>query len=81
MQESSVEKFGAVHSKVQEGHNSHRRLCGRKDGRAGYGVTARWLAQDEDPSLPPLADAEPTLIEHYGPVETDPASPMIHAST
>ena len=49
---------------------------GRRDGRAGYGVTARWLAPDEDPSLPPLADAEPTLIEHYGPVDTDPASPM-----
>ena len=24
---------------------------GRRDGRAGYGVTARWLAPDEDPSL------------------------------
>ena len=25
---------------------------GRRDGRAGYGVTARWLAPDEDPALP-----------------------------
>ena len=39
-------------------------------------MTARWLAPDEDPSLPPLADAEPTLIEHYGPVVTDATSHM-----
>ena len=49
---------------------------GRKDGRAGYGVTARWLARGEDASLPPAPGAEPTLTEHYGPVDTDPKSHM-----
>ena len=56
---------------------------GRRDGRAGYGVTARWLAPDEDPAkpiAPPLTDGspprQPTLIEHYGPVVTDATSHM-----
>ena len=57
---------------------------GRKDGRAGYGVTSRWLAPDEDPSLPIVQPSrthdaprrEEVLIEHYGPVDTDPSSPM-----
>ena len=47
-----------------------------KDGRAGYGVTARWLAGEEDPSLPPPPGAQPVLIDHYGPVDTDPGSRM-----
>ena len=57
---------------------------GRKDGRAGYGVTSRWLAPDEDPSLPIIQPdrtrdgprREEVLIEHYGPVDIDPSSPI-----
>ena len=49
-----------------------------------YGVTSRWLVPDEDPSLPIIQpdrthdgpSREDVLIEHYGPVDTDPSSPM-----
>tara|TARA_B110001450_G_scaffold178817_1_gene167056 strand:- start:229 stop:2817 length:2589 start_codon:yes stop_codon:yes gene_type:complete len=90
----AVRRAGKPHATVLDDWETHVAIpahtltiatdgSGRRDGRAGYGVTARWLAPDEDPALPIAPPSpgggpcrQPTLIEHYGPVDTDPASHM-----